>query len=278
MSRLPDFLVIGAMKAGTTSLYQYLRSHPQIFMAQKELSYFSKSHVWELGPAFYESQFEAGRHAEMLGEVSPSYSRFPEFPNVPARIFEMLPRARFIYLLREPIDRMRSHYGQRRARGRETRSVERALIEDPTYIDASRYALQIERYLEYFDRSRILLVQQDDLRWHRPETMRMIFEFLGVAPDWQIPANSDREYYRSADKRWYSDSAVRIKHIPGVSMLAKRAPESIRSAIIARATRTGVPKVELSEALRRELSERLASDVTRLRALVGPDFDGWGIV
>ena len=82
---LPNFLVIGAAKAGTTSLYHYLRAHPQIYMSErKELNFFIEKDGWEKGQEWYEKQFERAGDAVAIGEASPNHSKYPLFPGVPA--------------------------------------------------------------------------------------------------------------------------------------------------------------------------------------------------
>src|SRR5437867_237452 len=95
---LPNFLLIGAMKAGTTSLYQYLRSHPNVFMASpKELHYFS--HRREASLDWYKAHFSAANAAAAVGEASASYTTYPECESVPERIADVMPDIRLLYLI-----------------------------------------------------------------------------------------------------------------------------------------------------------------------------------
>src|SRR5690242_11569113 len=135
---LPTFLVIGAMKAGTTSLYEYLRAHPQIFMATpKELHFFPESKHWGDGVDWYTAHFEAGRDDAVRGEISPSYSQADQFPGVAARVAQVVPDAKIVYLVREPVARAQSMYLHEVASGRERRPIEQALREKPMYVNSS---------------------------------------------------------------------------------------------------------------------------------------------
>lgn len=108
---LPNFLIIGAAKSGTTSLYRYLRDHPQVFMAHsKELKFFASRTRWGFGPGWYAWQCSDADGAVAIGEASPSYTRYPQRRGVPERVAQVLPDARLVYLIRHPIERMRSHY------------------------------------------------------------------------------------------------------------------------------------------------------------------------
>src|SRR5207244_8421308 len=86
LAMLPTFLVIGAMKSGTTSLYRYLQAHPDVFMSeQKELNYFTQgaNQNWEKGLAWYQAQFEQAGKARAVGEASTNYTKYPQFQGVP---------------------------------------------------------------------------------------------------------------------------------------------------------------------------------------------------
>ena len=158
-SRLPNFLVIGAMKAGTTSLWHYLRTHPQVFMPDvKEVMLRSSAQLGR-GVAWYESQFQGATDGQTaLGEASTSYTKFPVVRDVPARIASILPDVRLLYVLRNPIERMQSHYLYALSRGKERLPIERAFAEDPTYLDISRYGFQLEQYASYFSPQQFLFI------------------------------------------------------------------------------------------------------------------------
>jgi hypothetical protein len=101
---LPNLIVIGAMKAGTTSLHAYLSLHPEIFMsANKEPRFFTEEWNWHKGLEWYEAQFP--ERVTIRGESTPDYTKLPEIRNVPERIHSLIPDVRLIYLVRDPIDR-----------------------------------------------------------------------------------------------------------------------------------------------------------------------------
>src|SRR5579862_3735318 len=103
---LPNFLVIGSMKSGTSSLYEYLRLHPQVFMAEpQELDFFSDRR-WHRGLRWYEKRFAGGAGAVALGENSPDYTLYPRHSEAPRRAHEAVPDARLVYLIRHPVRRM----------------------------------------------------------------------------------------------------------------------------------------------------------------------------
>jgi hypothetical protein len=149
---LPTFIVIGAMKSGTTSLYYYLSEHPEIGMSsQKETDFFIAENNYERGLTWYESLFDGSSKAR--GEASPNYTKGHLFPGVPARMSDVVPEAKLIYLARDPIERLVSHYAGSRAAGREDRALPEALadLDDCNYVQTSRYHRQREPYLAHYD-------------------------------------------------------------------------------------------------------------------------------
>lgn len=284
---LPNFLVIGAMKAGTTSLRQYLAAHPQVFMSRnKELHFFTDGLYdprrgwdsgWEKGWAWYEQQFAAAGDAVARGESSPSYTAYPFRKGVPARIAEGLPDVRLVYLLRHPLERARSEYVHKRLNGRESRPMGTALLDDPVYLDKSRYATQMEQYLAHFPRDRILAVLTEDLRDDRAATMARIFEFLGIDPN---PGGLalDKEFHRSEDKEGVSKLKRLTRHLPGYTRIAHRSPAVVRRVYrTATRLRDDPRAASVPGPVVAELHQRLRPDLERLRSLVPSAIERWGL-
>ena len=118
----PNFIVIGAMRAGTTALFEYLRAHPDVYIPElKELNFFWER--WKRGIGWYESQFAGATDEKAIGELSPEYTFYPARRGVAERIAKLLPDVKLIYLMRDPIARMRSNYVWRVAAGSESRPM-----------------------------------------------------------------------------------------------------------------------------------------------------------
>ena len=143
---LPTFLIIGTMKGGTTSLHRYLRQHPEVFMPErKELNFFLDEYAgppidppeernWSRGITWYERQFAGAERERAVGEASANYSRYPTYPGVAERIAEVVPKVKIIYLVRNPIDRVFSHYLHDVANGREQCPLHIAVRRDDRYL------------------------------------------------------------------------------------------------------------------------------------------------
>lgn len=196
---LPDFLILGAQKAGTTALYAYLRWHPEITGPSfKEVSFFDRHYAH--GERWYRAHMPARRRS-LVGEASPSYLFHPL---APGRVASMLPDALLIALLRNPVDRAFSHYQHEVALGREPLSFEDAIdreeermrgevermLREPsyfshawwnyTYVARGRYAEQLERWFVHFPRERLLVLFTEELAADTAGTYRRVLDFLGA--------------------------------------------------------------------------------------------------
>jgi hypothetical protein len=287
-ARLPNFIVIGAMKSGTTSLFHYLQAHPQAHMSPlKEVEFFVEEKNWRRGFDWYRAQFAGARPETIaIGEASTAYTKYPEFKGVPERIAQHLPDVRLIYIVRDPIERIRSHYQHRVQSGAEREPLERAVLEDDRYVNCSRYAMQIERYLPHFPREHVLLVTSERLRSSRAETLRSVYGFLGIDPTF-VSDVIDQEFYRSEERAAYPPIAWWLRrtvkrYVPAGKRLKEMidlvAPASLRWCSDRRhETDRPSSTFAIPDPVRARLAERLADDVARLRTRMPADFDGWGI-
>src|SRR3954465_8128427 len=123
---LPNLLVIGATKAGTTTLWHYLDVHPEIFMApDKELHFFDLDENWAKGVDWYAERFAGAQGQAVIGEATPGYTRYPHRPEAAKRAFATVPDAKRFYRAPAPIERIRSHYVQEVGQGRERKPFPR---------------------------------------------------------------------------------------------------------------------------------------------------------
>ncbi len=169
MRRKPNLFIIGAMKAGTSSLHEYLHQHPEMFMSRfKEPQYFAPhSTRWgekwgqgnpypEPGIDWYLRLFENVGDVKYAGESSSSYTARPWVTGCECRIHQFNPNARLIYLMRDPIERTISHYWHFVADGREDRDMLTAIRQNDEYVARSHYAMQLKPYLDTFGPERFL--------------------------------------------------------------------------------------------------------------------------
>lgn len=240
--KLPDFLVIGAQKSGTTSLFLLLAKHPQLFLpSRKELQFFSSNALYERGLDWYSQEFFSDCPADKLaGEVSPQYLYSTREAR---RIHAALPNAKLIAILREPIDRAYSQYLMSQRRGQETRSLEEAFADSFTigesnqeapesvrYFQFSDYQTVLSEYLQLFGREKILILFQEDLDRAPEAVMEKIVNFLGVQNI--VPENINVRAHKSGTVRFKalkklteSDSILR-------RVLRSLVPRKLRPTIV----------------------------------------------
>jgi hypothetical protein len=214
---LPDFVILGTQRGGTTSLYQWLSSHPGVAPAlKKEVHYFD--FFYDRGIRWYRSNFPYRRRGRITGEASP-YMLF--HPLAPERAAKDLPeRTRFIVLLREPVQRAISNYWYwKKINYGETESFERAIALEPermaveneralrgensighvtySYMARGEYATQLRRWFDAVGRDRILILESEQI-YADPLTLTRVLDWLGLPPH-HVPYRSDNSADRQDD-------------------------------------------------------------------------------
>ncbi len=276
---LPNLIIIGAQKCGTTALHYYLGLHPQIRMsADKELNFFVGDRNWRRGRRWYERQFRGW--ADVHGEASPSYTNYPRFKRVAERMHDMIPDAKLIYLVRDPIDRIVSHYIHSFSDRREHQPFAEALgdMDQSLYVQRSRYFLQTSRFLEYYPMSRILIVDQADLWEHRRETLAKTFAWLGVDSTFYCDKYG-REKHESADKRRKNPIAYWMKRISETrpaKMVSSDARKKI-GRVLYRPFSRDITTPVVDESMKSRLVNALSGDISQFRKLAGMPFDRWSV-
>jgi hypothetical protein len=194
---LPGVIVIGAMKCATSAVHAYLDVHPEVAMSSlKELNFFNGPAVaphedadswwvtgqWHRGLDWYSSQFDGS--ARVRGESSPAYTS-PSCPEVPARMASVVPGARLVYLVREPVERAVSQYAHHVRDGAERRSPDEALLDPGSqYLSRSRYYERLAPFLAWFDLEQVHVVVQERLFTRREREIAAIYRHVGVDEDW----------------------------------------------------------------------------------------------
>ena len=278
--RLPNLIVIGAAKAGTTSLHNYLDLHPEVVMSQdKEMRFFTDPDCssW-LGR--YQDYFAAG--TRYRGESTPQYTKWPLFPGVADRIAELSPDARLIYLVRDPVARSIAEYVEEATWGVMAGDIDVHLADaEAPYnrlVAPSRYATQLRELHRRIDPDRILVVDLDTLASRPAESLARIFGFLDLpAIELDEEALRPRNAYGSKGvlPGWY-----RALRRPALIRLAHRLPterlSSLRSFVRNRVSKP-VQRPEPADETISRLREVLAPEMDDLRAMTGLDFAGWSV-
>lgn len=276
---LPTFLLIGAMKAGTSSLHRYLGEHPDVFMsAPKEPDFFLGTEAWARGLEWYRSLFAPGARAVARGEASTRYSKDPLFPGVPERVAGVIPEVRLVYVLRHPVERIRSHHRHAVAEwGHPPSFADAVRWHRSEYLVPSRYAHQIDGWLAHFPPGQLLVVTSEDLDREHHGTVASVLTFLGVDPG-RRPPSDDRRYNQGSDHRTSLGPVQRLRRVPAYRALRSRVPKRLRHAAW-RATSRPAPRPQVADdgAVEDELVAELQPDLRRLAQLL-PGFDCWGLL
>jgi hypothetical protein len=276
----PDFLIIGAEKAGTTWAYDILRAHPDLFLPDvKEIHFFNRftstgrktDNFRRRGLGWYDRHFD-GAHGNMaVGEATPMYLCDPD---APGRIRQTLPDARFIVLLRDPVARTWSHYRMARAKGHVTDDLDTLIRRrDPAIIARSLYAAQLDRWFALFPRDRFLILFFEDVMAQPRPVLAQIATWLGVeaapllATDPETRRNAATGY---RSPRLYNASVVSaraIRAFPPTRGIARRMKASGLYDRLKRANRTEAPSLTMTDDQRTALVALFRDDVARLSSV-----------
>lgn len=230
--RLPDFIIIGAMKAATSTLQVQLGAQPGIFMSTpKEPNFFSDAANWALGEDWYRGLFADAAPGDLCGEASTHYTKLPTLPDTLPRLRAMLPEARLIYLMRHPIDRLVSHYSHGWLERSMAGSIDEAVARHPELVDYGRYAMQIAPWIAAFGKDRVLPVFMEHMLAEPQAELERICRFIGHdgAPLWQQDAEA-----QNVSRERLRDSRLRdaIVYHPLVSAVRRNlVPQGVRNWI-----------------------------------------------
>lgn len=278
MPRLPDFVIIGARKCGTTSLYQWLREQPELFLpAVKEPAFFSRDHNWRRGLEWYGRLFSEAGQEQFVGEASAGYTS-PEYCEVAAgRMAATLPEARLIYLIRHPLNMIRSQYRHQVQRAREPRGLLEALREPGNpYLGHSMFFRCLSPYIEAFPRPQICVTRLEDLVGEPAPGWSAVLRHLGV-PDRPAPPSAHNVGARKPHYRPMMAAMERAGLLP-TAVKAPRPVRTLGKAVLTRSgAKTGRRLEESMQPVPEEIMRPVWEDVRRLEAWLGVGRPLWEV-
>lgn len=285
---LPDFFLLGAAKCGTTSLHDYLRQHPELFLPYvKELNVFdTDEEQFAAEIDRYHTYFsEAGER--IAGEATPSYFRHVDVvaPRM-RRLYGDAP-PRFLLLLRDPVARAYSHYLHNVSEGREPLSFEAALQAEQAhpqskwrawkgYFADGVYADALAQWFEVFPRERFLILLSHNLARHPEEVLQRIFRFLKVDPEVSIDTGKRLNQTGEQQSRMLGQLLGRMP-VDALEWVRQWIPKPIRLRIeqFIRRRSTGSDRPTLNPALEHKLRQRYDPHIQQLATLIGRDLSEW---
>ena len=262
---LPDFVVVGAMRSGSTSLYRYLADHPDVFMpATKELRFFERN--YDQGIEWYRSQFDPGAHATVRGEASPQYLASQEAME---RLARHVPGVKGIAVLRHPVDRAYSHYQMGVERHGEDRTWPQVVEDelagrgDTAYLARSRYAGQLERAIDLLGADRLLTLCFEHLRDEPDREFLAVCRFLGIREE--VPASVGSQV-----NAYFQVRSPLVRSLSKGRFVPRRARN-----VIAKLNQREAGYEDMGADLRARLDQELRAERARVLRAAGWTSDPW---
>ncbi len=290
---MPNFLIIGAAKAGTTSLSNYLQQHPEIYMSSRKEPKFFLFEGKNLNPSDpidhkainqiddYLSLFQNVSSEKAIGEVSPAYITSPEAAK---RIQFHIPNVKLVAILRDPSERAYSHFIHMIQKGIEPLSdFAKALHEDEHYIGGylrkrpyvrmGFYYAQLKPYFEIFDRNQIQVLLFDDLRINSTKLLKEIFGFLEV--DTSFLPNNLFKYNASGIPKNKTINYLVARSNPFRTIAKSFLPRQVRQYMLSKVQNQNYIKSQLPQEIRQYLIQIYRQDILQLQDLINRDLSHW---
>lgn len=297
--RGPDFLIPGASKSGTTSLFYYLDEHDEVFLPEtKELHFFDRDSTYTRGFEYYEAHFDEAAPGQVAGEITPSYfyagKRYAENSyksfvwdtedDVPARIRGAYPDVKLVLTLRNPIDRAHSQFWKNYRQGRERadslgEAVQQELASERDHTETAmcwvynnRYSIHLERWFECFDRDQVRVLIFEEWIQEPEATLDEVCKFLGVEPlgSW---SRSDERRNVGGTPRFVGLNRLYQDYLQGTALGTILQRSRVTHVLDALNSSEGYP--DLSAPERELLTDVFQPEVEAVEELLERDLDVW---
>ena len=261
------FMIIGAQKSGTTSLAQRLAENSSIcFCREKEPHFFSGQQDWDSKIGRYHELFKPWQ-GQVCGEASTSYSFIHEYPEIPMRLYQYNPALKLIYILRDPIERIQSHYAHRLMRGLAQKPPELEILNTDDYLNRSRYGTTIQHFLDFFPKKQILVLLFETYIENPHAVMKQLYDFL------EIPYSAAGS--TTAKNRSVGSNRSRLSPLFYIDNILAYSPPFIRRLLSDYITIKLAQKPRFPQSLTFELWDRLKNDVKIVEGFLGTKMSAW---
>jgi hypothetical protein len=282
-----DFVGIGASKSGTTWLGHMLEDHPELCMSvPKEVHYFNdimtyRNRIMEpnyaKGLSWYKKHFNHCGEGKIIGEITPRYCTDPV---VPARIKAHNKDIKIFFFMRDPVDRIESHYNfAKYFVQKEDRSMEQAVKEQSEFIATSMYFKNISRYLEHFPKEQIFLIWFDDIKERPDELLERIYTFLGVDATFRPEhMNKKSNQGRISKYRGLQDFIRVVNHkliLLGFSGFVRTIKKAGLGSMVMKINSKPLEKDRMTPELKAYIIKEVYDDVKKLEEWSGKDLSHW---
>jgi hypothetical protein len=270
----PNFLVIGAMKCATTSLCDLFAAHPQMFVCTpKEPEFFCKDAVFARGWGWYESLFASAGGKIAVGEGSTSYTKQLLFPHAAERIAKHLPEVKLIYIARDPLKRIESHWLHLIAAGLDVPPFAETLKKWPHIVDTSLYWKQISCYRDFYPDENLLVLFFEDFVSNPHDIIKRAYRFLGADPELAI-ADPAQPKHVATDMSVDGPVIRFIQKLPGARTSKNLAPD-LAHKVMTKLRRPLPSRPKWPLELRTEVIKQLADDAAEFLTFCGKPSDYW---
>ncbi|QNL20583.1 sulfotransferase domain-containing protein [Hyphobacterium sp. CCMP332] len=265
-----SFIIFGAQKCGTTSLAELLSTHSRIsFSKIKEPAFFIREN-WRDRLDEYDELFDKDDQ-KIRGEASTMYSFYPEFPDTPNNIFEYNPKIKLIYIIKDPVKRIESHFAHRQVRGREKTSIDEAIRQNRAYIEISKYHMQIERYLKYFSADQIKVVQFEKLIENFRAEILTLCHFLEIDGREFDNINNLPKTNQSLNHSYLTDRGRMVLNNPIIKIMPYRIRQTLKSMF----SESIAQKQKMNNETEAYIRNELKDDLEKLENFSGFDLSKW---
>ena len=274
-----DFIIIGAMKCGTTTLAEILSNHPDVcFCRKKEPHFFSKNANWQNCLEEYKNLYQPSGQ-QICGEASTTYTFFPKYNACP-ELYKFNPHLKLIYIMRNPVDRVVSQYLHCYSRGYTSLPLEEAILANPGYINLARYFIQIRPYLELFGKQQIMLLTLEEFLANKSKTLSKIANFLDIDQE----RFGDFEQVHANKSLGEAKPNMRVKKISKnsiVSTVNPYIPKPLRGISAKGIHKLTARKIDdkpsLNEALKKTINDLVILDVWEIEKIMGRQLKEWDL-
>lgn len=271
---LPNVVVIGAMKCGTTSLHEFLARHPDVSASEpKEINFFSGENA-DKPLDWYKAHFDPAKPVRVESSQNYTKAHYPFYAGAPERMAEIIPDAKLIYVVRDPIERYRSHVAENYLG--ETRDDLRWIEQSNHRVLTGLYHYQISKFLEFYDLDRVKVIDLADLAREPLGTMNDIFDFLNLSRiedpsvfDFRANANGSDVLPRAVRTSLPFRAANKIAP-SAVNALFRWEP--IRRTLLSKSYKPELPEEEIER-----LKAEFAPDMAKFRSLTRMSFSDWSV-
>jgi hypothetical protein len=265
----PDFILIGAMKCGTSTLQTQLAAQRGVFMTTpKEPNYFSDDDVFARGADWYAGLFAGAPEGALTGEASTHYTKLPTYPDTLARMQAALPDLRLIYMIRDPVTRAVSHYIHEWTERRAGSDAEAAFRSNSEFVDYGRYGMQITPFIEAYGSDNVLLTSLETVKADPDAEFARIAEFLGLPPGAGWKHDLEAQNVSSQRMRRLPLQGLLIDNPVAAALRRTLVPAGLRQQI--RAARQMDTRPDIPADLRARMEEVFLED----RAVLAGHFPG----